>query len=148
MEIKIYNLPVKTPDGVVELKINHITVNKDDENMRVNISTTIKGELCSYQAETTEKALVLLAKNLPEKWCIKSCISCRHGHFCPIGNSDNEPFCVTDFVLKDPRDLWHVTENEIERKNRSRTLFDCCDHYKEQTEDYFTYSDYYYEVTK
>ena len=88
-----------------------------------------------------------LAKNLPEKWYIKSCVSCRYGHFCPVGNYDNELFCVTDFAPKEPRDLWHVTENEIERKNRSRTLFDCCDHYKEHAEDYFTYSDYYYEVT-
>lgn len=148
MENKTYCLPIKTPDGIIELEINHVASNRDDENMNVTISTIIQEEARSYQAETTEEALIQLAKSLPEKWHIKSCISCRYGHFCPVGNYDNELFCVTDFTPKEPRDLWHVTENEGERKSRSRTLFDCCDHYKEQAEDYFTYSDYYYEVMK
>ena len=148
MENRIYCLPIKTPDGIIELEINHVASNRDDENMNVTISTIIQEEARSYQAETTEEALIQLAKSLPEKWHIKSCISCRYGHFCPVGNYDNELFCVTDFTPKEPRDLWHVTENEGERKSRSRTLFDCCDHYKEQAEDYFTYSDYYYEVMK
>ncbi len=148
MENKIYCLPIKTPDGIIELEINHVAANRDDENMNVTISTIIQEEARSYQAETTEEALIQLAKSLPERWHIKSCISCRYGHFCPVGNYDNELFCVTDFTPKEPRDLWHVTENEGERKSRSRTLFDCCDHYEEQAEDYFTYSDYYYEVMK
>lgn len=147
MENKIYCLPIKTQDGIIKLEINHTVVNKDDENMSVTISTTIQGIPVSYQTETTEEALILLAKNLPEKWHIESCISCRYGHFCPVGNSDNELFCVTDFAPKEPRDLWHVTEDEGEQK-RSRTLFDYCDHYKEQAEDYFTYSDYYFEVQR
>ena len=148
MENKIYYLPIKTPDGIIELEINHVAANRDDENMNVTISTIIQEEARSYQAETTEEALIQLAKSLPERWHIKSCISCRYGHFCPVGNYDNELFCVTDFTPKEPRDLWHVTENDGERKSRSRTLFDCCDYYKEQAEDYFTYSDYYYEVMK
>ena len=148
MESKIYCLSIKTPNGIVKLEINHTVVNKDDEDMSVTLSTTIQGETRSYQTETTEEALILLAKNLPENWHIKSCISCRYGHFCPVGNYDNELFCVTDFDPKEPSDLWHVTENEGERKRRSRTLFDCCDHYKIQAEDYYTYSDYYYEVMK
>lgn len=148
MENKIYYLPIKTPNRIVKLEINHTVVNKDDENMSVTISTIVQEENHSYQTETTEEALILLAKNLPEKWHIRSCISCRYGHFCPVGNSDNELFCITEFTPKEPRDLWHVTENEEERKTRSRTLFDCCDHYKEQAEDYFTYSDYYYKVQR
>ncbi|MBR2860253.1 MAG: hypothetical protein IKB86_00205 [Clostridia bacterium] len=148
MENKIYYLPIETPNGIVNLEINHTMVNNDEADMSVTLSTTIKGTPVSYQTETTEKALILLAKNLPKNWHIKSCISCRYGHFCPVGNSDNELFCVTDFAPKEPRDLWQVTENEGERKSRSRTLFDCCDYYKAQSKDYFTYSDYYYEVTK
>ena len=148
MEQKIYYIPIKTPDGTIKLEINHIVVNKDDEDIRVTISTTIQGTPVSYQTETTERALILLAKDLPENWCVKSCISCRHGHFCPVGNSDNELFCVTDFAPKERRDLWQVTENEKERKKRSRTLFDSCDLHKEQSKDYFTYSDYFLELNK
>lgn len=148
MELKTYYLPIDTTDGMVVLEINQTVVNKDDEDMRVILSTIIQGETYIYQTVTTEEALIELAKSLPSKWHIKSCISCRYGHFCPVGNSDNELFCVTDFEPKEPRDLWHVTEDDIERENRSRTLFDCCEKYKQQTKDYFTYSDYYFEVNK
>lgn len=95
-----------------------------------------------------EENVFYLPVKTTEGWVIKSCISCRYGHFCPVGNYDNELFCVTDFDPKEPRDLWHVTENESERKKRSRTLFDCCEKYEEQSKDYFTYSDYYYEIGK
>ncbi len=148
MEQKNYYLPIETPNGIIKLEINHTVVNKGDEDMSVTISTTIKGTPVSYQTETTEKALILLAKNLPENWYIKSCISCRYGIFCPVGNFDNELFCVTDFAPNEPRDLWHVTENKEERKKRSRTLFDCCDFHKEQSKDYFTYNDYFFELNE
>ena len=114
MEHKKYYLPVQTPDGMVKLEINHTVVNRDDEDMQVTLSTTIQGKNCFYQTETTEEALILLAKNLPQKWYIKSCISCRYGHFCPVGNYDNELFCVTDFEPKASSDLWHVTEDDGE----------------------------------
>ena len=112
MEHKTYYLPIATPDGIVRLEINHTVVNRDDEDMSVTLATTIHGETRFHQAETTEEALILLAKNLPPKWHIKSCISCRYGHFCPVGNFDNELFCVTDFEPKEPRDLWHITEDD------------------------------------
>lgn len=142
----VYYLPVETPDGIIKLEISHTAINIGYEDMSVTLSTTIQGKNYTYQAEITEVALILLAKNLPENWHIKSCISCRHGHFCPTGNYDNELFCVTDFAPKERRDLWHVTEDQEERTNRSRTLFDCCGLYETQSKDYFTYNDYYYEV--
>ena len=148
MGSKTYYLSVETTDGVDKLKVRHVVENQDEEDMAVTISTTIQDDVVVLQSDTTEDALIQLARRLPVGWRIKSCLSCRYGHFCPVGDYDNELFCVTDFEPKEPRDLWHVTEDAGERKNRSRTLFDCCDHYKEQTEDYFTYSDYYYEVMK
>ena len=148
MEHTTYYLLIGTPDGMVRLEIHHTVVNKDDEDMRVTLSTTIHGENYFYQTETTEEALILLAKNLPAKWYIKSCLSCRYGHFCPVGNSDNELFCVTDFEPKEICDLWYVTEDDGERERRSRTLFECCEDYKQQTIDYFTYNDYYLEMNE
>ena len=147
MEEKTYYLPVETPDGIIELKIDRDFWENDDD-MKVTLSTTIQGSTINYQSETTEDALILLAKDLPKTWKIRSCLSCRFGHFCPVGNFDNELFCVADFEPKTPRDLWHITEGEKERKARSRTLFECCELYKEQSEDYFTYNDYYIRTTK
>ena len=148
MEPRTYYLPIETSDGILQLKINHTVEKSDDDVISVMLSTTICDKSALYQAETTEEALILLAKNLPENWRIKSCLSCRYGHFCPVGNSDNELFCVTEFDPKEPSDLWHVTEDDDERKRRSHTLFECCENHQHQVEDYFTYSDYYYKMTK
>lgn len=148
MKQKRYCLLIESPNGINELDINHTVVHKDEKDMEVTISTTIQGEMYSYKGDTTEDALILLAKNLPQNWKMKSCLSCRFGHFCPVGNYDNELFCVTDFEPKIPSDLWHVTEDDAERQKRSRTLFGYCEHYLEASKDYFTYSDYYYKINE
>lgn len=142
MKIDTYDLSVETPDGTAEWKIRHAVENQNEEDMAVTISTTIQDEVVVVQSDTTEDALIQLAKRLPAGWRIKSCLSCRYGHFCPTGDCDNELFCVTDFEPKKPRDLWHVTEDHEERAKRSRTLFDLCDMYMPQSNEYFTYSDY------
>jgi len=147
MGSKTYYLSVETTDGVAKLKVCHAVENQDEEDMSVTISTTIQNERVVLRSDTTEDALMQLAKRLPVGWRIKSCLSCRYGHFCPIGDCDNELFCVTDFEPKEPRDLWHVTENDEERAQRNRTLFDLCDKYAPQSKDYFTYSDYYFSMS-
>lgn len=148
MEQNIYYLPIETSNGLVKLKVELKIVSENDEEMEFILLAMIQGKKYSYQAETTEDALILLAKSLPEKWHIKSCLSCRYGHFCPVGNNDNELFCVTDFEPKSPRDLWEVTENNNEREKRSRMLFDSCEYYKEQSKDYYTYNDYYFKMNE
>jgi len=94
MENKTYFLSVETPDGVTELEIYHTVENQNDEDMTVSILTTIQDEKVVFQSDTTEDVLIQLAKSLPEGWNIKSCLSCRCGHFCPVGDCDNELFCV------------------------------------------------------
>jgi len=147
MVSKAYYLSVETPEGLAKLKVCHAVENQDEEDMAVTISTTIRDERVILQSDTTEDALIQLARCLPVGWSIKSCLSCRYGHFCPVGNYDNELFCVTDFEPKEPRDLWHVTENDEERVKRSRTLFDLCYKYAPQSKECFTYSDYYFNMS-
>ena len=108
----------------------------------------MQGVLHTYESDSTEKVLIALAKNLPAGVKIKSCISCRYGHFCPVGDNDNELLCITEFEPKNPRDLWDITENETEREKRCRTLFDCCEKHEEQSEDYYTYNDYIDKLNK
>ena len=42
MEQKKYYLPIETPDGMFKLEINHHVVNRDADDMRVTLSTTIQ----------------------------------------------------------------------------------------------------------
>lgn len=147
MGSETYYLSVETTDGIAKLKVCHTVENQNEEDMTVTISTTIQDDVVVLQSDTTEDALIQLARRLPVGWRIKSCLSCRYGHFCPVGDYDNELFCVTDFEPKEPSDLWYVTENDEERAKRSRTLFDLCDKYVPQSKDYYTYSDYYLSMS-
>ena len=145
---KTYLLPVETPDGRVELEIQHSVENLNEPDMHVKLTVNIQETEMAFESSETEDALIRLARALPEGWRIRSCLSCRYGHFCPVGDYDNEVFCVTDFEPKQARDLWHVTEDPVEREKRSRTLFDTCGGFMPESEDYYTYSDYYRRVMK
>lgn len=142
----VYTLTICTPSGIIDVPIQHKVVEEDDGNIQTTISVTMQEREMLYDAGTTEEALIKFAKSLPAGWDIKSCLSCRYGHFCPVGDADNELFCVTEFEPKKISDLWHVTEDDEERKKRSRNLFYLCDQYMAQTSGYFTYSDYYSEM--
>lgn len=137
-----YMLTINTPDGEINVPIQHKVVDENNENMWTTISVSINEQEVSLEAETTAEVLIKLAKSLPSGWSMKSCLSCRYGHFCPTGNADNELFCVTEFEPKKISDLWHVTEDNEERRRRSRQLFNICNQYMPQVKGYFTYSDY------
>lgn len=146
METRMYSLKIKTQDGLVGLNVLHEAINRDHEGQAVTLSTVICGKKTVIHAGTTEEALIQLAKRLPEGWSLRSCLSCRYGHFCPVGDCDNELFCVTEFEPRSPRDLWSVTEDEEERSRRSRSLFDSCGAYLPQTENDYTYNDYAFRM--
>jgi len=145
---RIYTLAISTSDKVLDVPIQHRVVHENDDQMQTTISVTIQGQKMSFAAETTEEVLIQFAKSLPLGWNIKSCLSCRYGHFCPVGNDDNELFCVTEFEPKEIRDLWHVTEDDGERNKRHKNLFHLCNQYLPQSDDYFTYNDYYLNMKK
>lgn len=146
MEEKI--LCINTPNGIINIPVQHKVVNDAQDDMQTTIYVAILEKQMNFEAETTEEVLIKFAKSLPVGWSIRSCLSCRYGHFCPVGNYDNELFCVTEFEPKDKSDLYNVTENIYERKSRSRNLFYICDQYLPQTSNYLTYSNYYFEINK
>ena len=147
-QTRVYTLPVDTPGGIIHLPVTHTVIDENEERMWVTLSVDVQAQMVSVDAETTEEALIKLVGSFPGDWRIHSCLSCRYGHFCPVGNADNEVFCVTEFEPEKVSDLWQVTEDEKERAQRSRTLFHTCDKYAQQSEAYFTYNDYYSAVHK
>ena len=143
-----YTLSIDTPDGAICCAVQRKVDNENENAMQVTIAVAIQGQERLFVAERTEDALIEFAKSLPEDWCIQSCLSCRYGHFCPVGNADNEIFCVTDVEPKAPCDLRDVTENAEEASKRSRNLFHLCGQYQPQSDDYWTYNDYYRMVKR
>ncbi len=142
----VYDLIVNTGVGEKHLCVKQRCIEYEDDDLKVKLSSEINGRMIQLEGDNTEYLLYRLSKMLPDGWTIKCCLSCRHGNFCPVGDYDNEIFCVSDFEPKQKSDLYEVTENENERMRRSRNLFHVCGKYVHQSADYYTYSSYLHEV--
>ncbi len=142
-------LELTSPKGIIQVMAKHDTTGYcDDADSIVRVTLTLEGMMLQGEGDRTEAALIDLVKKLPAGYGLRSCLSCRHGNFCPVGDEDNEIFCVNDFAPKGKGDLFSVTEDSGERAKRSRTLFCCCDRYAPQTEAYYTYNDFLTETRK
>ncbi|MBR6668407.1 MAG: hypothetical protein IKL25_08625 [Clostridia bacterium] len=145
-DVVAYPLQIDTPEGIATVTAVHKVVERDDVIQCATVTVVLDGVTCVGHGDDTEYALYDLAKHLPQGCRLRCCLSCRHGHFCPVGDADNELFCVTDFEPKEKSDLYHVTEDAAERAKRSRSLFCICERYQLQSPEYYTYSEYLHRV--
>ena len=139
MNPKEYPLHIDTPAGRFMVPAVHKVVLREGELQCATVTLRLGGTAYVGHGDETEYALYDLAKQLPEGCTLRCCLTCRHGHFCPVGDQDNELFCVTDFEPKQKADLYHVTEDEQERASRSRMLFGICEGWEAQSDEYYTY---------
>lgn len=93
-------------------------------------------------------AFANLQRQLPEGVLLKCCLTCRHGNLCPVGNYINEVFCTKDVLITQKSDLYFYTEDDGERKKRSREYCSLCEDYQPQTDDFYTYNDYLHFLKK
>ena len=135
MKTETYSLRLKRLD---EIQIFDVEMQFDEDAGIDKFSISIDGEKLELNG-STESIFMELSEILNGKYEIRSCYTCRHGNFCPIGDQNNEIFCVSDFEPKCKSDLYFVTEDSAERKKRSRTLFDFCKDFKPCSDDYYTY---------
>lgn len=89
-----------------------------------------------------------LQKQLPQDVTIKCCLTCRHGNMCPVGNKPDELFCTKDVFITQKSDLFFYTEDDAEREKRSCGYTCVCDEYQPQTDDYYTYNDFLYQLKR
>lgn len=132
---EIFSLHLKTFDKV---KVFDVEMQFDEDTEIHKFSMFIDGEKLELTGNT-ESIFMELLKILKDKYEIHSCYTCKYGNFCPTGDIDNEIFCINDFEPNCKSDLYFVTENREERKKRSRTLFDICEAYQPDSDDYYTY---------
>ena len=130
-----FHLHLKAED---EIKIFDVEMQFDKDTEINKLSMCMDGEKIEIMGDT-ESIFIKLSKLLNDKYKIHSCYTCKYGNFSPVGDQDNEIFCVNDFEPKCKSDLYFVTEDSAERKKRSRTLFDVCKDYQPCSDDYYTY---------
>lgn len=116
----------------------------------VNVGCTFEGkEYWGYGSDHLWiDAFADLQKHLPEGIYLKCCLTCRHGNLCPVGNAVNELFCTRDILITQKSDLYFYTEDEVERAKRSRKYCYLCEDYQPQTDNFYTYSDYFHFLKK
>lgn len=142
-----YDVTLATPDGEEKSTIA-ISQWLDDHEITTQVIAFIRYDEKDYYGNGTDDfwidAIADLQNQLPDNVILKCCVACKHGSLCPVGNDQNEVFCVNDITPKDKSDLFFYTEDENERRKRSREYFSQCERFEPQEEDGFTYNDFCY----
>ena len=147
-------ITLSTPNGKSELDAHIIC---HDEDVYSYGGDKVEGPSVSVGIKYGEKefwghgkdflwvdAFADLQKKLPDNVKIQCCLTCRHGNMCPVGNAPGELFCTKDIIITQKSDLFFYTEDDTERKSRSRDYTNVCEKYEEQSKDHYTYNDYLY----
>ncbi|MCR4576400.1 MAG: hypothetical protein K5784_00640 [Clostridiales bacterium] len=139
---------IQTENGPKLLELNISYDHEDpDEATKMIIKIRFEGKEITAAGEF-EETYAYLQKQLPESVKLEGCVTCRHGNMCPIGDRIDEVFCTKDVSITCKSDLYFYTEDDDERKRRSRKYNDFCDDYAPQENGVFTYSDYLYYLDK
>ena len=121
---RVFYTLLSTPGGETKTKIEieHLT---DSNEITSKVTAVLCYEGIEYKGFGTDwlwiDAIADLQKHLPENVKIKCCLTCRHGSLCPVGNKENEIFCVKDIVPKKKEDLFFYTEDELLLSNLNST---------------------------
>lgn len=87
-----------------------------------------------------------LQKKLPQGVKIACCMTCRHGNMCPFGTDTNELFCTKDLTITCKGDMVDLFGSNDTFDERSVTAYGVCDDFVYQSNDYYTYNDYLYQL--
>lgn len=140
-----YNLTLQTPDGDEQVQILIIRREDAPENTpTVTVCLPFAGQdFRGYDRDYLGiGAFADVQKQLPDGVKIKCCLTCSHGNMCPVGNAPDELFCTKDVVVTQKSDLCFYTEDEGERRRRTRQYCHVCEDYQPQSEKHYTYNDF------
>lgn len=141
-----YPFTLATPNGDQQIIVSIDYEGNAGEQATVKVSCKYLGEVFCGQGRDFLwiDAFADLQRHLPEAVFLKCCLTCRHGNLCPVGNAPNEVFCMKDVVIKQKSDLYFYTEDNNERVTRTRQYNNQCESYEPQSDNYYTYNDYWY----
>ena len=134
-------------DVLLETGIEKIENPDDDPSVR--LSVVIGGvKYATEFRDNTEYAVIALQKLLSKNVEVVCCQSCAHGFFCPVGDQDDEIFCITDFEPKRKEDIIDAMLDRQKWEKRSRRLLHVCDQYERTTGEKYSYNDWQYNMTE
>ena len=144
-------VPLLTPTGKV---LAPIQIVYNDAEVISNPSSEIT--LCyngnEYSGNGTDylwtDTIADLQMKLPKDVKIACCMTCRHGNMCPYGNTENQLFCTKDIRITSKEDMCNLFDQTDPFEERSVASLDFCDDFVYQSDEYYTYNDYLYQLNK
>lgn len=142
-------IPLLTSTGQITAPIQLTYDNNEDiTNPKSEISLIYEG--AEYKGFGTDylwtDTLADLEAKLPNDVKIACCMTCRHGNMCPYGNSENKLFCTKDICINSKEDMCNLFDQTDPFEERCVASFDYCEDFICQNDDYYTYSDYLYQL--
>lgn len=89
-----------------------------------------------------------LQTNLPNDVKLACCMTCRHGNMCPYGNNENELFCTKDITITSKEDMLDLFDQTDPFEERAVASLGFCEDFVYQSDDYYTYNDYFYQLNR
>lgn len=124
--------------------------NENDANSRCEICVAYNG--VKYYGKGTDylwvDAFAQLQKNLPSGIELACCMTCRYGNMCPYGNKENQLFCTKDLNIVDKMQLCNLIDETYKFFDREVFSYHYCDDFLYQSDDYYTYNDYFLVLNK
>lgn len=121
-----------------------------DENLKSEITIVYDGaEYKGYGRDYLwTDTLADLEMKLPKDVKIACCTTCRHGNMCPYGQTENVLFCTKDLKINDKEDMCNLFDQTNPFEERSVASFDYCEDFVRQSDDFYTYNDYLYQLSR
>lgn len=109
----------------------------EEETEDCSITLSVVGETFHTEENTAEYAFKKLTEILPVGMKIHSCYTCRHGNFNPLGDFDNEIFCLHGHNPESKSDVVGIMMRSCKPPRHS--LFYCCERFEDMADGYYTY---------
>ena len=89
-----------------------------------------------------------LQSKLSQEIKITCCMTCQHGNMCPYGDVANQLFCTKDLIIHNKEDMCQLFDKTDPFSDRKVSSFNYCDNFVYQSDEYYTYNDFLYQLNK
>ncbi len=140
-----------TPNGKTMVPI---AITYDDSEVITNPKSevTLLYNGIEYKGNGTDylwtDTLADLQMKLPKNDKLACCMTCRYGNMCPYGNKENVLFCTKDVTITSKDDMLELFDQTDPFEDRAVASFGFCEDFVYQSDDYYTYNDYFYQLSR
>ena len=123
-----------------------------DDAVKTRSEATLVYDGTEYRGQGNDylltDTLADLQMKLPEDVQLACCMTCRHGNMCPYGNKENQLICTKGITITSKEDMLDLFDQTDPFEERAVASLDFCEDFVCQSDDYYTYNDYFYQLSR